>query len=401
MRRALTRVVAALALVGCADPVATGDAADASPSSSVTAPSSATETASSSIPSPSGPTEPRTFAMDPDVVKLVKAIATGCDVDEARASVRDCRAHEDETLGRYVEEKKPSNLYGTAARIALGDGAKNKKLFAAAVHAFHCVDPDRAVLERNATPGAVAEVTKLLPLVGDGMDAYFARGAAAVLLVGGKRAELTALLRGGTVQKRVARSMWTWYLAYGGADAIADLEETLKSDDKLARYNAASAPSAALATLGEPDRTKVCAFAQRVIDMDDAETIGPAADALAACGGAYSDAALDALAKKTSGPTVPSGVIQGLHHQCWARGVVGGKINGTPAQCARAVDLLVRITAIKDLDPTTLATALWTLGHTGKNGGEETFKKAKATLAKFLTHKDKGVQESAKTDYSR
>lgn len=341
------------------------------------------------------------FAMDPDVVKLVRDISKGCDVDEARASVRDCRAHEEETLDRYVEERRPANLYGTAARIALVEGAKDKRLFAAAVHTFNRLPADRDFLDKNASPGAAAEVAKLVPLVGGGMDAYFAQGAAAVLLLAGKREELTSLLRGGTVQRSVARSMWSWYLVYGGVDAIADLEVTLKSDDKVARYNAARAPSVALPTLVGADREAVCEFAKRVVATDDAETVGPASDALAECGGAYSDAALDALTKKTSGPTVPAGVIHGLHHQCWARGVVGGKINGTPEQCARAVDALVLITRIADLDPLTLSTALWALGSTGKNGGEETFKKAKATLAKFLTHKDKGVQEKAKADYSK
>lgn len=340
-------------------------------------------------------------AHDPNVVKLLKAIAAGCDVDEQRASYRGCRQKEDEALGRYIDEKKPTALYATAAWVATGEGASRKKLFAVAVNTFNRLPSDADLVRANATPAAASAVLELLPLVGDDMDAVVAQGAAAVVLLAGKRAELTALVQRGGVKKRVGRAMWTWYLKYGGADAIPDLELALQSDDKIARYNAASAPSAAISTLSADDKVKACEFAKRAIATVDDDTIGAAADSLATCGGDYSDAALDVLEKKTVGPTVSTGVIHGLYHQCWARGVVGGKVNGTKAQCDRALDALVRITAIQGLDAPTLATTLWALGSTGRNGGPDASKKAKATLAKFVGHKDKGVQEKAKADYSK
>lgn len=395
-------VALALLVAACGDTSATTTSAQSASTPTPPTSSSATVATSGSAARSAAPAA--AFVVDVEVVKLIKAIATGCEVDEARASVRSCKANEDETLGRYVEEKKPDGLYGTAASVALGEGAKDKKLFAAAVNTFNRLPADPAFMKKNATPGAAAEVAKLIPLVLEGMDAYFAQGASAVMLLAGRRAELTSILVGGTARPTVAKQMWTYYLKYGGVDALDDLRGALKSDDAGARYNAAIAPAAALGAnnaLGEADRAKVCDFAKEVIALDDEATIGAAADSLAQCGGAYSDAALDALAKRTGGPTVSYGVINGAYHQCWAQGVVGGKINGTRAQCEKALDILEKITAIKDLDPGSLSSALWALGYTGKNGGDETFKRSKAILAKFATHKNKSVQEKAKADYTK
>lgn len=401
----LTVVLASIS-TGCSEP---GAATTSAPPSTAVVTAAASSVASATTSSAAPPAE-KVFAQDVEVVNLLKAIASGCEVDDARAAVRACKANEDETLTRYIEEKKPDALYGTAALVAVvAAAAKDRKLFAVAVNTFNRLPADPAFLKANATTGAAAAVAKLLPLVPEGMDAYLAQGAAAVMLLAGRRAELTMLLSSagtgdGTVKPTVAKSMWTYYLKYGGVDAIDDLRGALKSRDAGARYNAAIAPAASLGAnspLSDSDRVKVCDFAKEVVAMGDDATLGAAADSLAECGGAYSDAALDALATKTGGPTASSGVIHGAYHQCWSRGIVGGKVNGTKAQCERALGILEKITEIKDLDPETLGSALWALGYTGKNGGDETFKRAKAILAKFAGHKSKSVQDKAKADYSK
>ncbi|MFO0617923.1 MAG: hypothetical protein U0414_35360 [Polyangiaceae bacterium] len=397
-------LVTALALLAGCDPAASGagsTSGDASASTAAVSAASSAEAASSAAPEGQ---RSRPFTPDVEVVKLVKAIASGCDVDEARASVRACRSREDEALARYIQEKSPDALYATAAYLALGEGAKDKRLFAAAVHTFNRLPSDLGFLKKNATPEAADRVAKLLPAIGGGMSAYFARGGAAVMLLAGARAELTALLTGSTVDKSVARKMWSYYLAYGGVDALDDLRAALKSEDRGVRASAAIAPSAALAAgsaLSEGDRARVCDFAKEALATGDDETLAAAADSLAECGGAYSDAALDALAKRADGPKASSGLVESAYHQCWTHGVVGGKVNGSKSQCERALAVLERITEAADLDASTLGTALWAVGTTGRNGGPDAVRRSKAILAKFVRHKDKGVQEKAKADYTK
>jgi hypothetical protein len=409
----LSACASALVLVACDDPAP----APASSGAPMMSSSSLKATASSSAkpgPSASAMTSaakpPVAFKADPEVVKLIKAVAAGCEVPED-AWISKCTGGETDALGKYVNEKKPEAFYGTAADLALNDGAKDKKLWGAAINAFNQIPNDRDFLKKNATPETAALVAKLFPLV-KSEASMFTTSATAMMLLAGKRSDLTAMLNGKDVSDDVKSKAWLYYATYGGVDAIDDLRAATKSDNASVRYNAAWSPGVAIPgniskALGsssgpsDADKAKLCDFAKELIASDDDKVVSGAADSLGRCGGAYIDAAIEGLSKKIAGPKVPEGIINGIYHQCWAEGLVGGAPNGTKEQCDKALDLLTKITEIKDVDTGTLSTTLWALGYVGKNGGDDTLKKSKTVLAKFKTHKDKSVADNAKRDYTK
>ncbi len=394
-------LLATLLLAACGNDPAT--VASAAPSAKAASSSTAlVRTTASAAPS-AAPAAPA-FTPDPDVVKLVKAVATGCKID-ADAFPRDCKANETDALYRYAGDKKPESFYATAADLALGEGAKDPQVFRAALYAFNFVPDDVEWLQKNATPATAERTLKLLPLVDEQAASVFGTSASALLLLAGKRAEETAFLMK-DAKPDIQAHMFAGYLRYGGVAAIDDVRAATKLPNRTTRYDAASAVSYAMSSvlggshpLSDADHATMCDFAKELVASSDEAVVGGASDSLARCKGPYIDFALQTLGARAESDKPTRQLSDAIYHQCWAEGVVGGAMNGSKEQCAKAIDILEKMADAKGIDDDALAGTLFSIGYVSKNGGPDLTKRGKAILAKFAGNKSKSVSDAAKFDY--
>jgi hypothetical protein len=359
-----------------------------------TTPTAAPTTSAATTTSAAAPT---TVVIDPEIQKKVQAIVTGCQVDEKYLSVSGCKNSEDYAVIEYAAQKKISNTFESLAEIALTEGAKDKKVLAAVVGTWNTFkDPE--LQKQNSTPAAAERVLKLYEQVPDDHRRF--ADAAAIPLLAGKREQLTALVKKRPAKSDLKTSTITNYLRWGGAGALADAKDFLKNattDDE--KYSAVWGVGVAAfdPKLPEADKTKMCDWAKEVASDASlsARVFGAAVDSLGRCKGPYIDHALTVIEARIAKEKMSEPVANGLHHMCWAEGVIGGTVNGTQPQCEKALALLIKGAEDKDTPPAAASQAVWAIEMLGKNGGQE--KKAKEALDKLSNHKEKQVADKAKS----
>ncbi len=383
----------ALALVACDSSKSAGTAASASaPAGSAQAAPSAAATAA-----------PSALKLDPEAQKLLAAVVANCEIDPERAEVKNCKNKEEEAIGHYASEKKPPNLLETLAEMAVTDGAKDPKMLAAA-----CNMMPRTLnlggyewFKTNATRAAGERLVKLAATAPDGFEYILPESLVAGAIYAGMQSELTAALKKRDPKSSIVRSAVYHYVQYGGPGAFADLEELGKSPEDGVRYGAMAAAGVAVQGdmfFARPKfegelMTKVCDWAKgHLLDEDDARANG-AADSMSRCKGAYIDAALDAVIAR-AGKKPSYGLSQTPHHLCWSEGIIGGVVNGTPEQCAKALEATDKLLANPDLEGENLRVAVWGIASIGKNGKQQ--KKARELLQKLTSHKNKTAADAAK-----
>lgn len=385
--------VAAL-VAGCGGDAASTSGADASsPSAKVPASSVAGERSSA----PAAPS----FKTDPEVMKLTKAIAAGCSIGDD-GWVRDCKAGEEEALYAYVRKSKTDAYYGSLAELALTEGKTDKKIFSAAAHelGFLPTDVGDDWYKKNSGPEVTRRLLEVVPRVSPASASRVGPGVAAAVLSGGERAAFIEFLDGREERDGIRKSAVSYWLKYGGVDALADLEHFSQSKDSGVRYNAGAAPGVIFpgawgGAEPAPDfAAKACDIAKKFAASDDADLRSGALDALGRCKGAYIDAALDVIDKRVTESAPPRGLASAAHHLCWSEGITGRAPNGTTAQCTRAVDLLVRLADHAAVTPDELRATLWAVSSIAEKV-PELKPKARALKEKFKGNKDKGVADEA------
>ncbi|MFO0618663.1 MAG: hypothetical protein U0414_39085 [Polyangiaceae bacterium] len=342
------------------------------------------------------------FKADPEVVRLVKAIATGCTISND-GYARDCKAGEEEALFAYVRKNKPENYFGTLADLALGEGKSDKALFTVATHeiGFLPSDMGEGWYAKNGTPEAVDRLLQAVAAVEPSRLSRVGPGVSAVVLAAGKRAEFMRFLDARPATDDLRRSAVLYWIKYGGVEALADLDHFASAGDETVRYDAGWSPGVALpgpfGGTPVPDATKqtICDAAKKLLDHEDRSVFHGAAESLSRCKGPYLDAALDALEKRVSGSGPTKGDANSLYHMCWAEGVVGAAPNGTKEQCERALAALEKLAEREGADSDDVFMAVFA-ARTFARDVPDLKPRARALRDRFKSHKEKRIAEEAK-----
>jgi hypothetical protein len=404
MRKHFASVVlasAALAAVGCSKPSADSSAPGAAAAVSVTA-----SAAASAPPAPA----PVAVVIDPEVQRLLAAVVAGCKVEPDSSYVSDCKNKEQDALRSYATDKKPAGFYGSIAEIAMTDGQKDPKLFAAAVATVGNVDwgagPDW--MKDNASyAGAADRFVQFLSKVKDGQTLGVGSVGDALPILGGKKDALVKMINGLKPGRDLRKTLVMYLLDAGGAAALPDLDAFMKSttnsDD---RYSGAWAVGVAVyqSPLGgggspppsDADKTTMCDWAKGYAKDADARTANGAIDSLGRCKGAYIDAALDAIEAQVKPGSFPDALSDEFKTQCWSEGFIGFPSNGTADQCARAMGDLEKISNDKTLSDEDRGRVVFVVSVIGKVSQGPTRAKAKAILTRFTADKSKNVADQAR-----
>jgi hypothetical protein len=346
---------------------------------------------------PPAPPAPPGIQIDPEIHELVKAIVSGCTVDEQAGSVWDCKNGEDYAVINYAAPKRLTSTFESLAEIALTDGAKDPKVLTAVIATWNSFG-DRELQKLNSTPAAAERVLKLFEKVSPDADRF--AYAAPIALAAGKKDALTAILKKLPATSRLKQASVQQYLSWGGVAALPDVQAFFQSGAND-EEKAAAVWSVGVAlydpAVAEGDKAQMCDWA-KTIAADPAITtrvLASASGSLARCKGAYIDAALSAVEARIAAEKLSDRASDSLHHLCWAEGIVGGAVNGTKEQCERGFAILARALTDKDAPPGALRQGVWVAEMLGKNG-EGLDKQAKALISKFKSHKDAAVADQAK-----
>ncbi|MFO0549725.1 MAG: hypothetical protein U0271_15135 [Polyangiaceae bacterium] len=405
---AVSVLVALASPIGCGSsesapaPQASGSASGKASASAP--PKASTAAAATSTPPVATAEPPKTIELDKETERLLRAIVAACKIGDD-ASIGDCPKGEAQELGKYAKEKQPKNFHLTLAELALTEGKKDTKLAAAAMNSLsnYVVAGGVDWLKANATPEAATRVLQLIETAPDSYSFYFG-SAVDVPLAAGKFAETTAALR------KAASSSLRWsgfnaYLDYGGIAALPEVQ-TLAKDATLKPSERASLISGvgravypglfgSDPVLPDADKTTACDWAKTYLSDADPKLANAAADSMGRCRGAYVDAALEALGPRLEKEKVDTELVASVYHQCWAEGVVGGAVNGTPDQCKKTLDLVEKALGVKDLETSTVRWAVMVVGWLGESQADNV-KKAQSILGKYVGNKEKSVAEAAK-----
>jgi hypothetical protein len=331
--------------------------------------------------------------VDPEVLKRIKDIVANCTVDEASLSVSSCKGDQEYAPLNYAAEKKIGNFFESIGEIALTDGAKDKKIFAAVVSTWNTFS-DQELQKKNSTPAAADRVIKLVDLVPDDVDRF--GYAAAVALLAGQRERLTAALAKKKPGSRFRASMYNWYLDYGGVAALPDVQAFFAkatTDDE--RYSAAWSVGVAnygTRKVADADKAKMCDWAKSLLDDTHPRAFDGAAASLGRCKGPYIDADLTAVEARIAKGKITESLANALKDTCWRESMA---VNGTKDQCARALGILEKALGDKDAPAGGVRQGLWAASVIGKYGDGQA-PKAKQILAKFTGNKDKTIADAAK-----
>src|SRR5262245_30837361 len=205
--------------------------------------------------------------IDPEVEKRIKDIVANCTVDETSLSVSSCKGDEQYAPLNYAADKKIGNFFESIGEIALTQGAKDKKIFGAVVSTWNTFR-DVELQKKNSTAAAAERVIKLVALVPD--DVYGFAYAAAVPLLAGQRDKLTAALAAKKPGSRLRAGMYAWYLNWGGAAALQDVQAFYsKATTDEERYQATWSVGIANhegSSVPDADKTKMCDWAKSMIN---------------------------------------------------------------------------------------------------------------------------------------
>lgn len=394
MRSNTIPLVAALTLAGC------GDSQGATTTTSSSTPSSSVAAAPQSAPPPSSPKP--AFQPDPEIVKLVKAIAAGCALGDD-GYVRDCKAGEEEALLSHLRKNKPAKFFGTVADLALGEGKGDKRLFGVATYEIGLLPTGIGDdwYKTNGTEETIDLVLKAVEGVEASRLSRVGPGVAAVGLAGGHRAKLVKFLDARPEKDELRRTVVSYWIRFGGVDALADLEHFAASTDPSVKYNASWSIGVAIpgpfggAAIADDAKQTICEAGKKLLSSADDKVFQGAAESMGRCKGAFIDAALDALEKRDGGATVPKNDTDRLYHLCWGEGVVGAAPNGTKEQCGRALGLLESIATREGANPEDVFLAVFA-ARTFARDVPDLAPKAQALRDKFKESKDKRTAEEAK-----
>jgi hypothetical protein len=347
-------------------------------------------------PEPAKKAEAPKIAIDPEIAKRAKDIAASCEIDEKAMRVSSCKGSEEYAVYDYAAKNEVAGVYESLAELALTEGAKDKKLFAAIVGTWNKLR-DRDLQLKASTPAAAERVLALYALVPGSVERF--GYAAPIAITAGKRTELLAALAKLEPASELRQASMNYLLDFGGVAALPDVQAAYKAAADEQRYGLVWSVGIAMYRSGVDDatRTTLCDWAKQVAaDPATGErAFGGAIDSLGRCKGTYLDDGLAAIEARLTAGKPTSEIASGLHHMCWAEGMVGAKPNGSPAQCERALGLLVKATAKPDgLPADTVQTAIFSLGAVAKNAGLQA--KAKPALAALSAHKDKAIAGAAK-----
>lgn len=339
---------------------------------------------------------PAGVKIDPEIAKRVKAVVDNCTFDMDNKRFSDCKNNESDEIFQYALKNKSTTIFESMAEIALTDGAKDPKYLIAVSESWPQFS-DRDIQKGASTPAASERVIKLFSVVNPGSERF--SNAAAIPLLAGKRADLTAaLIKLGDDRAELRRASFQQYLKFVGAEGLADLQAYYKSaktdDDKIA---AVGAVGYGIKDVPDADKAKLCDWAKEVA-ADTSLTpfaLRGALDSLSRCGGAYIDAALTDIEASIKDKKLNRHTSEMLYHMCWAEGVVGGTVNGTKEQCAKAYTILENGFNDKDAPPAEMSGSLFAIEMLGK-GEAGNMPKAKALLTKLSSNKDKNVADAAK-----
>jgi hypothetical protein len=374
--------------------------------------------ASSAAASQAAPAEPP-VAVNPDVKKMVDDVVANCKVDADSGSVGDCKNGELDAPGKYVTDKTPADFYVSIAEIVVTDGAKDKSKMVAALAVANSVGwgPGKDWLQKNATPAAAKRYLKIVDTAPDSVASMIGGFGAAIPIYGGMQKDLDALLA-----KKPAGSLKTdilnYYVTYAGVAALPSLDAMLKaSTDEGDRSAAVWSAGVALAqpwnsagatfSPSDADKPKICDWAKGYLADAMPRVSSSAASSMGRCGGAYIDAALDALGKRAEKDKVDDGLTGALKDQCWAESSIN-PVNGTVDQCKKDLSILEKMSARADLDTEGLRSTLWAMSTVGKYGCGKGYgstvrdagcvKQAKEALSKFSSNKEKSIADAVKDD---
>ena len=345
-----------------------------------------------------------TIKVDPEIQKRVADIVTNCKVNVESWSVWECKGEEKDAIFKYIWDKKPDNAFESLTEIAVTEGAKDQKYLLAVVDTWPGFR-DRDFTKKLSTPAAADRVLKLLPMLPPKADF----NGAFIPLVAGKRAELTAVLAKLPADSKAKSAAIRDYLDWGGMEAFPDVQAFYKNattDDE--RRAATSSVGHAIggniaASMGiqkwvtDADKPALCDWVKGIaLDpaTPEAAYFG-AGDSLSRCKGTYIDDALNAIDARLKAEKLTSTNANLLQHMCWGEGLVGGSLNGTPAQCERAFNLLAANVTDKTLEGERLRVPLYIIGSMAEDT-PALKKKAIAVLSKFTGHKDKDISDTAK-----
>jgi hypothetical protein len=372
--------------------VTTGGSGSAAPVAVVVAGSAAAPVAP---PAASGP-----VTVDPEIASRVKAIVANCKVDVDSNSINDCKAGEDSAIFKYASENmaKATGLFESLAEIASTDGAKDPKVLVAIVETWPGFS-DHDFEKKASTPAAADRIIKLYDKVNPKSDRW--GNAARVPLLAGKHAELAAALaKLGDDRAELRQDAYNSFLQFGGMYALADLQNIVKTGKTPAdKDNALMAVGIAAheGAMADADKTKACDWVKTVAAdpaLED-DALRGALDSLSRCGSAYIDAGLATIDANIKAKHLGPVTVDALHHMCWAEGVIGGSMNGSKEQCAKAFALLETGVNDKGQQGDSMTSASFTAEMLGKNS-PDLKPKAKALIAKLSTNPDKGVADAAK-----
>ncbi len=360
-------------------------------------PAPESKTAAKEEPKAATPTpakeEPKksTVTVDPEIARMVKEIVAKCDIQVDSMYVS-CNGNEPYAVINYAADKKISNAFESLAEIALTDGAKDPKVLVAVVATWNSFQ-DHALEKQNSTPAAAERVLELYPKAAKASSWQY---AAAIPLIAGKRAELTAIVNKLPPEQQAPTI--TWYLDWGGIAALPDVQAFYKgaaNDD--VRRAAAWSVGVSLGAMYQPenvpdaDKAQMCDWAKTLVkDPATPEpAFGGAAESLSRCKGAYLDDVLAAVEVRLGTGKLTDTLANSLHHMCWAEGLVGGTPNGSKEQCAKAFALVEKGLSDKDASVAGRTAGLYAVEFIGQNA-PDLKAKAKALAGKFSADKDLG-----------
>jgi hypothetical protein len=337
--------------------------------------------------------------IDAEAQKLLAAIVAKCKVDEDDGDIDSCPDEESRKLFEYARDKKPPNVVETLAEAAVKAGEQDKKTRGAAVAMLSWMarECDRDWLKQNSTPAAAERVLKLAGTLPESFWMSGADACAAIPALGGRAVELAAELDKRSPNENFPSSVVAWMLEYGGSAVLPVLESLTKSKAEKMRNaatRAADVANASTSKLPEAERTRACDWAKGFIGNADPQVAGGALGAMTRCKGAYLDAALDALEKRMGSGPLDETLAQLPHHACWAEGVVGGSVNGTPEQCKRALGLSAKAAETPSLKGEPLRLIVWGIAQIAQNGNLRT--EGKALLQKLASHPEKVAADAAR-----